>query len=217
MKEGSKILLLKNSIVFSAYLLVVWGFYRFLFELPEEVEEFVIKPIIWLAPVALFLFREKSNLGSLGITTKNIFKSLYLAAGLGFLFLVEALFVNYVKYSGFSFTANIGQKPILSALIISLATAVSEEIAFRGYLFNRVRKGLGSEWLANISTSIIWALIHLPIVFFSWKLGMSSALIYLLLTTVFGMGSAFVFARTGNIISSILLHVVWEWPIVLFR
>lgn len=217
MKEGSKIALLKNSIAFSAYLLVVWGFYRFLFKLPEEIEEIVIKPLLWLTPVGIFLWKEKANLGSVGVTGKNIFKSLYLSMGLGFLFLIESLFINYLKYSSFSFAANIGEKLIWNALFISFATAISEEIAFRGYLFNRVQRSLGSEWIANVSTSIVWALIHVPVVFFVWKLGAGSALIYLILTTVFGMGSAFVFARTGNIISSILLHVVWEWPIVLFR
>jgi len=40
---------------------------------------------------------------------------------------------------------------------------------------------------------------------------------YFLLTTLFGIGSAFVFARTRNVFSSILLHVLWEWPIILFR
>jgi membrane protease YdiL (CAAX protease family) len=31
------------------------------------------------------------------------------------------------------------------------------------------------------------------------------------------MGSAFIFSRTKNIWGSILLHVLWAWPIILFR
>jgi len=40
---------------------------------------------------------------------------------------------------------------------------------------------------------------------------------YLFLVFVFGLGASFVFSRTGNLASSILLHVFWSWPIILFR
>ena len=43
--------LIKHATILVTYLLVVWGFYRFLFKMPEEVEELLIKPIIWLLPV----------------------------------------------------------------------------------------------------------------------------------------------------------------------
>jgi len=105
----------------------------------------------------------------------------------------------------------------VTSLGLSFATALSEEVAFRGYLFNRVWYVLKNEWSANLITSVLWAAVHVPITFFVWKLDASAAGLYLLLTAIFGVGSAFVFARTKNIFSSILLHVLWEWPIILFR
>jgi len=42
-------------------------------------------------------------------------------------------------------------------------------------------------------------------------------LAYLFFVFVFGFGSAFVFGRSRNLASSILLHVFWSWPIILFR
>lgn len=212
----SKTLAIKHATIFAAYLLVIWGFYRFLFKLPDEVEELVVKPIVWLLPVFYFVRKERGNLASLGITGKNIFPAIYLSLGFGAFFALEALLVNYVKYGSFNFGANIGTDALISSLGLSFATAVSEEISFRGYLFNRVWQAIG-EWKANIVTSLVWALIHVPITFFVWKLSLTSALIYLFLTTLFGIGSAFVFARTKNVASSIFLHVLWEWPIVLFR
>ena len=207
----------KHATILAAYLLIVWGFYRFLFQLPDEVEELIIKPLIWLLPVAYFLKKEKLGLASLGVTGKNLFQATYLALALGVLFVGEALLINLVKHGSFDFAANIGNSPFLISLGLSLATAVSEEITFRGYLFNRVWRALKSEWLANFSTSLIWALIHVPVVIFAWKLGAGVAVTYLVLTMIFGIGSALLFARTGNIVSSILLHVLWEWPIILFR
>ena len=216
-KTFNKIEILKHSTILAVYLLIVWGFYRCLFRLPDEIEEFVIKPILWLVPVFYFVKKEGSNLLSLGITTKNLFKSIYLALFFGLIFAFEALLINYLKYGSFNFAANIGNKPLLYSLAISFMTAFSEETTFRGYLFNRVWAALDNEWMANLSTSVVWALVHLPITIFVWKLSFASSMVYLMLTTVFGIASALIFARTKNITSSILLHVLWEWPIILFR
>lgn len=213
----SKETTLKNATALAAYLLIVWGFYRFLFKLPEEVEEIVVKPLVWLLPVFYFLRRERASFSSVGITFKNLFPAVYFALGLGAFFVIEAIILNFVKHGGLNFNANIGEKALLTSLGLSFATAVSEEISFRGYLFNRVWYALGSEWIANIATSLVWALVHVPITIFVWKLEPTAALTYLLLTTLFGIGSAFVFARTRNVFSSIFLHVLWEWPIILFR
>lgn len=208
----------KYAVGLSVYLLIVWGFYRFLFQLPETIEELFIKPIVWLLPVFYLLKKEKEKISSLGITFKNLFPAVYYALGLGAFFVMEALVINLVKYGGkFDLGANIGSLPILASLGLSFATAISEELAFRGYVFTRIWKFLGSELYANLITSIFWALIHVPITFFVWKLDLSAALLYLFLTTLFGVGSAFVYARTKNILAPILLHVLWQWPIILFR
>jgi membrane protease YdiL (CAAX protease family) len=208
----------KYAVSLSVYLLIVWGFYRFIFQLPETIEELFIKPVVWLVPVFYLLRKEREGISSLGITFKNLFPAVYYALGLGAFFVVEALVVNLVKYGGnFNLGANIGELPLLTSLGLSFATAISEELTFRGYVFTRIWRFLGNELYSNLVTSLFWALIHVPIAFFVWKLNFGAALIYLFLTTLFGMGSAFVYARTKNILSPILLHVLWEWPIVLFR
>lgn len=212
-----KELAIKHATGFAAYLLLVWGFYRLLFKLPEEIEELFFKPLIWLVPIFFLLKKEGLGLSSLGITLKNLFPAIYFSLGLGAIFAIEGIFLNFVKYGNFVFAANIGDKNLFASLGLSFATAISEEVSFRGYIFNRVWQVIKNEWVANLSTSLVWGLIHIPVVVFVWKLNLSAALVYLLLTTLFGVGSAFVFARTKNVFSSVLLHVLWEWPIVLFR
>lgn len=208
---------IKHTTIFAAYLLIVWGFYRLFFKLPEEIEELIVKPIVWLLPVIYLVRKEGGNLASVGITTKKLFPAIYFTLALGAVFAIEAIIINFVKHGGFEFVANIGEKALLASLGITFVTAFSEEVSFRGYLFNRVWNALDNEWLANIVTSIVWALVHIPVVIFVWKLSLTSSLIYLFLTALFGVGSAFVFARTRNIFSSILLHILWQWPIILFR
>jgi len=217
-EKNSTLLSFKKAVILSVYLLIVWGFYRFLFQLPEPIEELFIKPLVWLLPVFYLLRLERQGLDSLGVTLKNIFPAVYYALGLGAFFVIEALVINFVKYGGqFNLGANIGSLPFLTSLGLSFATAISEELTFRGYIFTRVWKFMGNEIYANLMTSIFWAMIHVPITIFVWKLDLSAALIYLLLTTIFGVGSSFVYARTKNILSPILLHVLWQWPIILFR
>ena len=199
---------LKNATILAAYLLVVWGFYRFLFKLPDEIEELFIKPVVWLLPVLILLRKEKQGLASLGITGKNLFPAVYFALGLGAFFVIEAVIINFVKYGGLNFAANIGDKPLLASLGLSFATAFS----VRRPLFLVLH-----ECLANLVTSFVWALIHVPVAIFIWKLEVAPAIIYLFLTTLFGVGSAFVFARTKNVFSSVFLHVLWVWPLILFR
>ncbi|MCL4387037.1 CPBP family intramembrane metalloprotease [Patescibacteria group bacterium] len=209
---------IKHTTILATYLLIVWGFYRLLFfKLPEDVEELIIKPLVWLVPVFILLRKEKLGLSSIGVTSKNIFPSIYLSLALGVVFAIEGFLINIIKYKGIDFSANIGNNPLLWALVISLATAVSEELTFRGYIFGRIWSALGSELWANFLTSFLWALIHIPIAIFWWKLNLAGTIGLLTLTTIFGIGSAIIYARTKNILASVLLHLFWEWPIILFR
>lgn len=209
----------KRIIVLYAFLFVFWGFYRYLFRLPEEVEELVLKPLIWLGVLAFILYKEKANLSSVGWSKKNLFKSLYWGIGLGFVFAFEGFFANFLKYGEFSFIklSYPTTQLFLTALGVSLVTAVSEETVFRGYIFNRLWKVLKKEWSANLISSTAFVLIHLPITLFVFHYTPGQVAVFALLSFIFGIGSAFLFARTGTVIASVLLHVLWSWPIILFR
>lgn len=212
---------LKSVISLYAFIFVMWGFYRLLFKLPETIEELILKPLVWLIPLWWILKREKlrgSGLGEVGWTTKNLFKSIYLALAIGILFAIEGALVNSVKYGGSFIFLKVTPNPelFLGALGLSLATAISEETVFRGFIFNRLWKILG-EWRANLTTATGWSLVHLPVTIFVFKYDIWQILSFLFLTFLFGVASAFVFARTKNVLTSVLLHAFWEWPIILFR
>lgn len=216
-KLPSKTSIIKNITIYAAYLIVIWAFYRFLFKFPDQVEELVIKPILWLLPLFYFLYKERARISSIGITIKNLFPSIYLSLGLGSVFVIGGLLSNYLKYGHLNFGANIGSLPLMSSLGLSFATAFSEETAFRGYIYSRLAIVLKGEWTANIIQAILWTAIHVPIAFFIWEYTLTQGIVYLSITAIFGLGSAFIFSRTKNIFGSILLHVLWEWPIILFR
>jgi membrane protease YdiL (CAAX protease family) len=218
MTGPKKEILIKHIVAFYAFLLIVWGFYRMLlFQLPEPIEVLVIKPIIWLGPTFYLLKKEKSGVSSLGFKTDTLFTSVYFMISLGVIFTLEGFLVNYLKYGNLNFYTNIGDGFFLTSLILSLATAISEELAFRGYIFTRLLAVTNKQWPTNILTSIGWTFLHVPIAVLDWKLGMSQVSVYILLLFLFSVGSTFVYVRTSNILSPILLHVLWQWPIILFR
>jgi membrane protease YdiL (CAAX protease family) len=213
----AKTTIIKHVTVYASYLILIWAFYRFLFQLPDNVEELVVKPILWLLPIFWLTNKEGLKLASLGITFKNFFSSIYLSIGLGTVFVAEGLLSNFLKYGHFNFGANIGSMSLMATLGLSFATAISEETAFRGYIFGRLLMTLKSETMANAIQSILWTMVHVPIAFFIWGYTLPQGIAYLFVTALFGFGSAFIFARTKNVAGSVLLHVLWEWPIILFR
>jgi len=207
----------KRVTSYYVFLLIVWGCYRLLFQLPETVESFVLKPIVWLLPLLWLLKKENKSISSLGINSNKIFSTIYLSLILGVIFSFEGLFVNYLKYGSLEFRAFVGQSSFFVLMFSTLATAISEELAFRGYIFNRLLDISRNEWSANLITSIGWSIIHLPIAVLDWQLSFYSLSIYVFLLFLFSFAACFVFARTKNILAPILLHLFWQWPIILFR
>jgi hypothetical protein len=188
-----------------------------LFQAPTPIEELVVKPIAWLLPLFLLLRKEKASLASIGVQFNNFFKVIYFVLGLGFVFSILAVLVNFLKYGSLNFDANIGEVTFWGAIILSFITAVVEELTFRGYLLTRLLGVVKSEVTANLVLSLGWSLIHLPVAIFDWKLGGFALIIYMVVIFLFSVGTTFVFMRTKNIIAPILLHVLWQWPIILFR
>ncbi len=209
---------LKHLLTIYLFIFTVWGFYRLLFRLPEPIEETILKPLIWLTPLFYLLYKEKASLSTLGWTTKNFSPSLYWGLGLGLVFAFEGLLLNFLKYGQLNFTS-IGLSPqdFYFAIALSFITAISEETVFRGFLFNRLWQGSGNELGANLITSLAWTAIHLPVAIFITKYSFDQLFLFLFLVFLFGIGSSIVFARSKNIVASILLHVLWAWPITLFR
>jgi len=208
---------LTTPLLYFIYLFVVWGLYRINFEYSDVLEELFIKPVIWLLPFLYIFHRENIKWSDLGITTKNLFPSVYLslAIGVGFAFL--GIIANLAKYGGVNFNANLGNDLFGISIIISLGTSVTEEFVFRGYILGAFVRKFKSTFIPIIGSTILWTIIHLPVSYFVWKMNPIQVVIFLFLTFLYGLGAAMLYIRTRNLASSILLHFLWEWPIILFR
>jgi len=203
-------------LLYFIYIFIVWSSYRMSFRFSETLEELYIKPVIWLLPLLYIVPKDKLKFSDLGITLKNLFPSMYLSLALGVGFAFLGLLANFAKYGGINFGANIGSLFIGTSIVISFMTAITEELVFRGYLLGIFIKKYNEE-LSIALTTILWTAIHAPIAFFIWELSGLQIVLYLGLTFVYGLGASVLFIRTRNIIAPVFLHVLWEWPIILFR
>lgn len=207
--------------IFSLYvfILITWSIYRYFFRLSEWFEEIIIKPIIWLGPTFLILFfEEKRKIETLGLTFKNFFKNLYLGWGLGAFFAFEGLIANAVKYRGLLFIPmGLTAFDLSKMLAISLFTAFSEELVFRGYILNRLNGVFKNEILSNFISAILFSLIHLPIALFVLQYSLPSLISYLFLMMVLGIANGYIFLRTESIVTPTISHSLWNFSVMMFR
>lgn len=197
---------------------VFWGLYRLIFRLPENIEEIILKPLVWLVPTFYIVFKiEKRGLASLGYSAKNFGQSVFKGLAFGILFLIVGLSLNYLRYSRLSLQNFPVREVFLPALLLSFITAISEETVFRGYLMSRLNEILKSEAVANFVSSIGFCLIHLPITIFVYHYNLPQVFIYLVLIFLSSLGSGMMFFWTKTIWASIIIHVFWSWPVVFLR
>ena len=73
------------------------------FRFSEWTDEFVFKPLVFVAPVIWYVVKEKRRLESIGLTLNNFYTSLYIGLGFGFVFALEGLAANVMKYGKFRY------------------------------------------------------------------------------------------------------------------
>lgn len=201
---------------------LVWTFYRAAFYLPEGIDEFIIKPLVFVLPVLyVVLVREKKKLAELGLSPnfKNFVSDLYIGVVIGVLFAVEGLLVNFLKYGQFSFS------PILASrvsggigmfLLINLATSVWEEILGRGYLYKRLFQDTKNQFGAAATSSFLFLLLHIPILFTRLHLTGTSLIVYPLSILLLGITNSYIFSLRGSLTLPILIHAFWNMTVALY-
>lgn len=209
--------------VFSVWFVVflAWAFYRANVILPEWVDEFIVKPLIFIAPVLFVTSREGKDLRSigLGLSLKNLIFDIYIGVSLGVLFAIEGLFANYIKYGRFSFSPL--QTVSLSGgiymfLIINLITSVSEEILGRGYMYNRLYQATNNQARSAIVSSFLFLLLHVPIMFTRLHLTGSSLIFYPVSIMVMGIANSYLFTLRKTLVLPVLVHTFWNMTMALY-
>jgi membrane protease YdiL (CAAX protease family) len=195
-----------------AYLLVVWGLFRFLFKFPELIEELWFKPVIWLLPLLLIVVQQRKRL--------NFFKgpmlpTLLWGTGVGAAFWLILALIQLSR-SGFAGLVIDWQDPAwLDFAGISLVTAITEELTFSGFIYQKFSGIMGKKfWTPLLLTSGLFALLHIPIGLFLYQYGFYQMFFFLLLVLTVQLGNLYVMSQTRNVLGPILSH--WFWGLGAF-
>ncbi|MBI4065551.1 CPBP family intramembrane metalloprotease [Candidatus Gottesmanbacteria bacterium] len=200
-------------------ILLVWALYRYYVKLPEWADEFIFKPLIFVVPIAWYVSKkEKRPMETLGLTTKNFFKSVYIGLGFGFLFAAEGLLVNYVKYGKININPieAYNQYGLVLLLILSLATAYSEELLSRGFVFYRVYEDKKNVYVAALISTLMFLMIHIPILVTSLHFTGTTLILFFVTDFILGLANSLLFFNTGSLVAPILVHLFWNMTVALY-
>ncbi len=201
------------------WILLTWSLYRYFFKLPEAVDEFVAKPLVFVLPVLWYVLKkEKGNLASLGLTGKRFFTSLYIGLGFGFIFAIEGIASNAIKYGKIQINpiAAFNQYGLGLLLVLSLVTAFSEELLNRGFLFNRIMEKTKSLPYAALLSTVLFTLLHVPILVTSLKLHGVTLVLFFVTDFILGLANSMLFYSTGGLLAPILVHIFWNMTVALY-
>lgn len=201
------------------WVLLFWSLYRYFLKLPEFVDEFIFKPIVFLGPVLWYVKTiEKRSIDSLGITKRNFFPSIYLGIGLGMLFALDGLFAHYLKYGKIQLNPIqvLKEVGVLQLFVYSLATGITEETLNRGFLFQRVLEKTNSLFKATSLSTVLFVLLHVPILITSLKFQGITLILFFFTNIALGIANSFLFYSTRSLTAPILVHVFWNMTVALF-
>jgi membrane protease YdiL (CAAX protease family) len=201
-----------------AWILLAWSLYRYFVRLPEWADEFVFKPLVFVAPVIWYVLKkERRPLSSIGLTSANFFKSIYIGLGFGALFAIEGLLAHVLKYG------RVEVNPIAAfqqygffLLVVSLATAFSEELLSRGFVFNRLYEKTNNLTRAALIGAVMFLCLHVPILLTVNKLTGMTLGLFFFTDFVLAVANSILFAMTGSLVAPILVHIFWNMTVALY-
>lgn len=200
------------------WILLIWCVYRAVFKFPEWTDEFIAKPLVFVAPVLWYvLVKEKRKLDSLGLTTKNIFNSVYIGLGFGLVFAIEGLMAHMMKYGKFEVM------PIAAfhtygffLIVISLATAFTEELLSRGFVFNRIYEKTKNLPYAATIGALMFVALHVPILATSNQLHGVTLILFFVTDVILALANSLLFSTTNSLVAPILVHLFWNMTVALY-
>ncbi len=205
---------LKISIPFLTltYLVIFlcWLLYRYFIHFPDVTTELIVKPIFWIGPVIAICFWKKKSLNELNFKKLPLsFTLLSVISGTSLAAL--QFFPIYLQNHKL-----LSIPPNLAVLTIAtISTALSEEILFRGFFFKEFQKYY-SPLVSNGITSILFAVMHLPILIFTQNISGISLLLSLYIIFASSVVFCFLYNYTKSLWASVIAHFVLDILLLFF-
>lgn len=202
-KKSKHILSLRTTFFVYIFILTAWTFYRFIFHFSDNIDTLVFKPLIWFIPIITAIQQAKTSFKfQLKVwNLKIMLVSIGVGVGLALLQLIPRLLNNNIKLQSLLTIPNI------SIILVPFFTAVIEEIVFRGFILQQL-KSYYSPIVANIITSLLFVLIHIPILVLVYSIsGLSLPMgLYIIFVNSFFFG--LLYQKTENLGFPIIAHFI---------
>jgi len=189
---------------------IFWLIYRSISPTPSAwIDNFVAKPAVWLIPTFFVVkILEKNKIISLGLSFDNFPKFTLIGTIVGILFFIylkifELLF-HHQEFHGIAL--HLTYFDIVKSLLFGIATAITEELVFRGYFQARLAKIFKSNFLGIAISTPLFALIHIPIGIFVYQYNLQKLFFYEVYLIEVSVLYALHFMYSKNLTSAIAAH-----------
>lgn len=172
------------------YLILVWGSFRYFVRLPEVIEELWFKPVLWLVPLFWWNMALKEKIVMFG---KKWGESLLWGVGAGIVYYV---ILRFRDITNINIDANVAG--------IALATAVTEELVFSGFVAGYLEKLQKNRGINLVIVGLMTALLRLPILWFVYQANGREVLGVILVAMASGVINAWIRVKSGNVSGSVL-------------
>lgn len=203
-------MLLLFLIVFSGWTLV-----RLLVPINNGWEEILIKPIIFLLPT-WFVLRSKSLitfLSEVGFKRKDLTEAILWGVGAAIaLIIFNELIRHFTHNKSLNWLSlTVFSWPFLFNLLVSICTAINEEIVFRGVFFRKLFTNQNNLFFALSFSTIAFVVLHIPRAIFILKFSPANLAIYLYLLLFLSVINTLLIWKTKNLTTSIVTHTLWNF------
>jgi membrane protease YdiL (CAAX protease family) len=197
-----------------AVILIVWSLYRANFHLPEYVDEFIAKPLVFIVPVYFYIrnIDKKNFFNSIGLKLKSIPVDFFVSLLIGLIFFGAVMLANLLK------TGKVMLSPqnIIIVVVTALATSISEEILSRGFILKKLYDESKNIYSACFIGSILFFLLHIPILMTTARLTGNLLLMFMALDIIFSLVVSFIFLQRKSLALPIFIHAFYIIALTMF-
>ena len=101
-------------------------------------------------------------------------------------------------------------------LLLSVATAFSEEVLSRGFVFTRILERTKNLPVASLLSTVLFVLLHVPILVTSLKLQGVTLVLFFVTDIVLGLANSLLYYNTNSLVAPILVHIFWNMTVALY-
>jgi len=162
---------------------------------PADLVGPLIGLVLFVLPAAVFMFKNRDPLISVGLTTRNLWQATAIGTGLAFLTFFFQPGSLASKVRNFQWVA----------VCYYVLVGFQEEFLFRGYLQTRLIAWLG-KWQGWVLASVIMAMVHLPHRLLIEGKPFGSAIVASASLVPVSALMGFIMLQTGNLVAPGMFH-----------